>query len=81
MRPLGQDPFLKPMLHMQYEIVRNIRIVIHFIASAYLERNRVTPLDFIQETFQLSFSRLAAGIEPAVDLPAAEKTLISVSNS
>lgn len=79
-RPLGQDPFLKPLLHMQWEIGRNIRVITHFIVSTYFERNRVSAMDFILTEFQLSAANLAAGFAPAVDLPTAEKTLASVSN-
>jgi hypothetical protein len=78
MQLLCQDPFLKPMLHMHNEIVRNICIIIHFITSKYLECRQVSAVDFIQDTFQFSITHLAAGIFPAVDLAAAEKTLILV---
>jgi hypothetical protein len=80
MQLLCQDPFLKPMLQMHDEIVRNIRIIIHFIASKYLKQQKVSPVEFIQDTFQLSIAQLAAGIPPAVDLATAKKTLVSVSN-
>ncbi|EDR03839.1 uncharacterized protein LACBIDRAFT_306563 [Laccaria bicolor S238N-H82] len=77
MLPLGQDPFLKPLVAMQSEIGRNIRIIIRFIVRAYLVRNRDSPVEFIENTFQLSIANLAAGIVPAVTLEAAEKTMVS----
>lgn len=68
------------MACMHDEIVRNIRTIVRFMAAAYLKRHQVSAIDFITDSFQLSTDQLAAGAEPAADLAAAEKTLVSVRN-